>query len=78
MPYKRMFKYRTFGNISCTYIKVGIYTNLGEVSHICVAKNSLHFPFDALMRYKCLYLSDSLGGWGCQIEMSWYTDAIIC
>ena len=32
-------------------------THLGLVSHICVMKNSPHFPSDAYMRHKSLYFS---------------------
>ena len=32
-------------------------THLGLVSHICVPKNSSHFPSDAYMRHKSLYFS---------------------
>ena len=33
------------------------WTHLGLVSHICVLKNSSHFPSDAYMRHKSLYFS---------------------
>ena len=34
-----------------------VLTHLGLVSHICVLKNSSHFPSDAYMRHKSLYIS---------------------
>ena len=37
-------------------------THLGLVSHICVLKNSSHFPSDAYMRHKSLYFSYRLRG----------------
>ena len=50
-----------------------IKTHLGLVSHICVMKNSSHFPSDAYMRRKSLYFSYSPRGRPrkqCQAKMS--------
>ena len=40
-----------------------ILTHLGLVSHICIMKNSPHFPSDAYMRPKSLYFSYRSRGW---------------
>ena len=48
-------------------------THLGLVSHICVMKNSPHFPSDAYMRRKSLYFSYRSRGRPtkqCQAKMS--------
>ena len=50
-----------------------VLTHLGLVSHICVVKNSSHFPSDAYMRRKFLYFSYSPRGRPrkqCQAKMS--------
>ena len=47
--------YRKTSSISRT--KSQTLTHLGLVSHICVLKNSSHFPSDAYMRHKSLYFT---------------------
>ena len=54
----------------CCYI---LLTHLGLESHICVMKNSPHFPSDAYMRRKSLYFSYRSRGRPtkqCQAKMS--------
>ena len=39
----------------CIFVYVCYISHLGLVSHICVMKNSLHFPSEAYLRRKSLY-----------------------